>query len=229
MFRGTDDKMYVIGVRETLLEPRLARLRFNTTRGSFEASYRTAPGLSKGVVLVAGVEGGLDGLGSLYPELARDLLARGIASIRLVAREPHDCRQCALDTLVALQYLDDEGIKDIAMVGWSSGGAVALSVGSCAKNVSAIAAVSPQAVSGGCIRRLKSKSVLLLHGGADPICPVKISHAIHDGALGPRRMIVYANAGHSLEEVGPQLFSDLRDWLICALGVETNSRCERQA
>jgi len=225
MFRGRDDKMYVISVRETSVEPRLARLCFNTTRGSFEAFYHSAPMLSKGVVLIGGVEGNPDGPDSLYPELARDLLACGVVSIRLVYGEPHDCRQCGLDTLVALQYLDDEGIKEIAMVGWSSGGAVALSVGSLAKNVGAIAAMGTQAISNGCIRRLRSKSVLLLHGGSDTVCPVRIARAIHDGLLGPRRMIVYADAGHFLEEVRPRLLDDLRDWLMGVLGVELDSRC----
>ena len=134
-----------------------------------------------------------------------------------------------MDTLVAIQYLDDEGIKDIALVGWSFGGAVALSVGSCAKNVSAIAAISTQAVSSGCIRRLGSRSVLLLHGGADSVCSVKIPRAIYDGVTGPRGMIVYAEAGHGLHEVRRELRCDLRDWLIGALSPLQDLKCEKLA
>jgi dienelactone hydrolase len=221
--------MYVIGVTETPVEPRLARLRFNTTCGAFEAYYHSLPALSKAVILLGGAQGGFNGPGSLYPELARDLLEHGIATLRLGCRAPHEYRQCGIDTLVALQYLDDEGIKDIALVGWSFGGAVALSVGSCARNVSAIAAISTQAVSSGCIRRLGSRSVLLLHGGADSICSVKIPRAIHDGVTGPRGMIVYAEAGHSLKEVRRQLHCDLRDWLIGALCAQQDVKCDKLA
>ena len=85
--------MYVIGVRETPVDPRLARLRFNTTRGAFEAYYHSLPALSKAVILLDGAQGGFDGPGSIYPELARDLLENGIATLRLGCQLPDEVQR----------------------------------------------------------------------------------------------------------------------------------------
>lgn len=209
-----DDRLYVLGVREKELEPGLIRLDFKTTRGSFQALYQPAENPSKAVVFISGEDGGFEGPGTLYSNLGKTLQGNNIASLRLNCRIPGNVAQCGVDTFLALQYLDDEFIKDIALVGWSVGGAVALNVAPFAKNVRAIAALSTQPVSDDCIRRLATKPLLLLHGDHDRKNSIQIPRYIASQAISPHRMIVYANADHNFEGVQEKLCVDLSKWLM---------------
>ncbi len=212
-----EDRLYVIGITEKRIEPSFMRLDFHTTRGDFRAFYHTSPGLQRGVIFICGSLAEVDGPASIYPDLARDLLSDGIASLMVSCRVPHDCAACSIDTLLALQYMDDEALRDVALVGWSFGGVVALYAGSFARNICGVAAISTFDVSEQCLRRLSSKPILLLHGESDEVSPVSVACRIHDKATGPRSLNVYANAGHNLVEVKNQLRADLQRWIIQTL------------
>lgn len=214
MSMNRDDRMYVLGVREKQLEPDLIRLDFRTTRGSFQALYQPAVNPSKAVVFISGEEGGFEGPGLLYANLGKTLQDNNIASLRLNCRIPGNVAQCGVDTFLALQFLDEEYIKNIALVGWSLGGAVALNVAPFAKNVRAIAALSTQPVSDDCIRRLATKPLLLLHGELDKKNSLQVPRYIASQAVSPHRMIVYANADHNFEGVQDKLCVDLSKWLM---------------
>lgn len=213
-----EDQLYVIGINEKRIKPRFMRLDFRTTRGDFRAFYHTSPGLQHGVVFIGGSQAEVDGPASIYPDLARDLLSDGIASLMVSCRVPHDCAQCSIDTLLALQYMDDEALRDVALVGWSFSGAVALIAGSFARNVRGVAAISTFDVSQQCLRRLSSKPILLLHGESDRESSVNVPRWIYDQAAGPRSLIVYADAGHNLVEVKNQVNADLYRWIMQTLG-----------
>ncbi len=209
-----EDRLYVIGVDEEPLDADTARLTFRTTCGNFSAIARIPDGASNAVVMLGGSKGGFDGPSSLYSGLADSLAQSGVASLRLDYRMPGVCAKCAIDTLIALQYLDDEGIADVVLVGWSFGGAVAVATGSIARTVRGVAAISTVDVASCCIRRMESRPLLLLHGEADKVSPVEVSRKLYDESTGLRKMIVYPGAGHRMSEVGPRLLDDLRIWIL---------------
>ncbi|MCL5105134.1 MAG: dienelactone hydrolase family protein [Armatimonadetes bacterium] len=209
-----DDRIYVIGVRETHAEPRATHLSFLTTRGDFPAILQMPKGAREGVIMLTAGKVGPNGPGSLYAKFADDLFDEGIASLRLDHRVPGDCVQCAIDALLSLQFMDDEGVHDVALVGWSFGGAVALSAGSVARTVQGIAALSTVDVANCCVKRLQSKPILLLHGEADRVSPIEVPRRIYSEAQGSRRLILYPGSGHTLVEAKEQVHQDLRKWVL---------------
>ena len=213
------ERLYVIGVNEKAIASNQIRVTFHTTRGSFDGLACVREGMHKGVIMLGDTTGGFDGPSSVYNKLAEDMFTHDIASLRLDYRLPGDCVQCGIDTLLGVQYLDDEAIHDIAIIGWSFGGAVALAAGSVARNVQGIAAISTMDVADCCLRRLKSKSVLLIHGEMDRISPIDVSRCIYASSCEPRRFIAYPDTGHDLQEETSRLYSDLKSWVFDTLNV----------
>lgn len=212
MARCREDQIYVIGVEERRIGGDARHLIFRTTCGDFDAIARLGRGIRQAVVMLGGGRGSVAGPSSIYPELADELYSRGIGSMRITYRQPGVCAKCAIDTLIALQYLDDEGVPDVVLAGWSFGGAVALATGSIARTVRGVAAISTLDVADCCVRRLRARPVLLLHGEADSASPVEVSRRIYDESFEPRKLIVYPAAGHRLREVRRRALEDLLAW-----------------
>ncbi|MHB9036037.1 MAG: alpha/beta hydrolase family protein [Armatimonadota bacterium] len=212
-----DTGIYVIGVREMPIAKDLTRLDFHTTRGDFQALFHARPALHKGVIMLGGYEGGFDGPGSVYSDLSEMLLDVGVASLRMDYRIPGDCVQCGVDTLLALQYLDDDAFHDVVLLGWSFGGAVAIAAGSLATTIRGVAAISTVEISDCCARRLRSKPLLLIHGESDLTAPVAWPRRVHSRAEGPHDLILYSGVGHDMQEVSDRLVRDLADWILRTL------------
>ena len=208
-----DDNLYVIGVSEDNAGPNITRIVFHTTRGDIIALARFRHGIHRGVILLGGVSADTDKSDCMFTDIADCLLRRKINSLQLYYRNPGDCIQCSIDTLLACQYFDDEGVSDIALVGWSFGGAIAISVGSVARNVRAVAAGSVMDVDDCCVRRLKNKPLLLIHGDADAISPIEIPNRIYMMSGGSRRLLVYNGVGHGMEQARDRLNNDLIKWI----------------
>jgi len=188
-------------------------LVFHTNRGDLTAYAHTRRGLRQGVILLGGDTAG-NGLDSAFPQFADDLLKHDIASLRLDYRIPGDCVQCAIDALLGCQYLDDEGVGEIQLVGWSFGGAVAMAAGSVARSVVGVVAISARFVSDCCARRLTSKPLLLIHGEEDTVSPVEEAKRIYLKSAGPRKLVVYPGTGHDFKESRDELQRNLIDWMI---------------
>ena len=64
-------------------------VEIDTSRGAIPGVFHAHEGPDGAVVWVGGARGGLDGpAGGLYADLARDLVARGVSSLRLDYRRP---------------------------------------------------------------------------------------------------------------------------------------------
>jgi pimeloyl-ACP methyl ester carboxylesterase len=209
-----DVEFYVIGIHEKRIGPDLIRLTFRTTRGDFDGIARIRPGMRRGVIMLGSTRGGFSGPCAVFPELANSLFDNGIASLRIDYRLPGDCAQCAIDALLGTQYLDDEGVRDVVLVGWSFGGAVAIAAGSIARSVRAVAAMSPVEVPGCCARYLQSKPVLILHGENDSFFSHDASRRICSNSGQRSRIVLYPGAGHSLSEARSQALETTRRWIL---------------
>jgi alpha/beta superfamily hydrolase len=217
MHTRCDDGIYVIGVEEKYLEKNLKSLIFHTTRGDFEAILHTHAGSHKGVIMLGGYSGGFDGPGSVFSDLSHKLSDCGIMSLRLDYRHPGDCAQCGIDALLALQYLDDDAVHDVVLIGWSFGGAVAITAGSLAKSIRGIAAVSTIEVADCCAKRLRSKPLLLIHGESDLTSPIVWPKRVYSLAKCPRDLIIYADVGHDMQKACGRLVKDLSSWIVHTL------------
>lgn len=162
-----------------------------------------------------GGDRGENGFDPTFELLDKELAGKDIGTLWLDYRSPGDVAQCAIDTLLACQYFDDEGIRDVILVGWSFGASVAAAAGSVASNVRGIAAVSAREATETCTRRLHSKPLLLLHGEQDKVTPVDYVNRICARMGSLSRLVVYPGAGHDLKDVRQKVGADLVDWLTC--------------
>jgi pimeloyl-ACP methyl ester carboxylesterase len=207
-----NDQLYLIGVREQTVSETCTRITFFTTRGDLNAYARVSRGARRAVILLGGSEGE-SGLDSEFGLIADDLARLNIGSIQLDYRFPGDCAQCAIDALLLCQYLDDEGIADVALAGWSFGAGVALAAGSVCRTVRGVAAISPVDVSQCCVRWMGGKPLLLMRGEDDEVCPIDNVGRISLRTGGCARTIVYPGAGHDLIGILRKASEDLVDWI----------------
>ena len=209
-YRST--KNYLIGIKEKRISSNKTQLTFCTSRGSFNACAEFERGMRSGVIMLGDDSSSSMNFERFYSNLADKLFARGIASLRLNYRHPGVCAQCAIDALYAIQYLDDEFIRNIVLVGWGFGGIVAIGAGAVAKNARGIVGISSMDVANSCIKCLSDKSLLLMHGECDNIVPLDIARKVYSEASDFCKLIVYRGVGHDLSAAHDTLIYDLINW-----------------
>jgi hypothetical protein len=167
------------------------------------------------VLFVAGARGGYDGPAhKLYERLARSLLVDGISALRVDYRSPGDFTECVLDVLGGLSFLKGLGTRRAALVGHSFGAAVVIKAGELSPLVSAVASLSPQLYGTKDVAQLAPRPLLLVHGMKDGVLGKEASEDIYARASEPKRIVLYAEADHSLNQEAEALFSLLREWLV---------------
>ena len=164
------------------------------------------------VVMVGGAGGGIHGPAGIYEELATRLQARGIAALRLGYRKLNYLEDCIYDVLATLVALDQQGINRAALLGWSFGGAVAISAGAVSDAVAGVATVASQTYGAGAVGRLSPKSLLLIHGTADKVLPYYLSKNLYDRAGEPKELVLYPEDGHGVERHRSEMLEKLYEW-----------------
>lgn len=163
--RCRDDHIYLIEVREQMVSAGRTRIVFSTNRGDMIAHCRLENGTRKAVILLGDdFDARFD---RQFQSVDDALVALGIGSGRVEYRVTGDCAQCAIDALLLCQYLDDEGVTDVVLAGWSFGGAVALAAGSICRTARGVAAISPTDISQCCLRWMADKPTLLMFSEDD--------------------------------------------------------------
>ena len=189
------------------------RVLLATSRGEIRGWLHpcaTAPGAA---IYVGGALGGFEGpANDLYGRLA-DRLRPQISGLRLHYRQPGEFEECVLDVLAGVSFLRGVGATGgVALVGHSFGGAVVIKAGELAAAVAGVAALSPQLHGTHTVERL-SKPLLLVHGMRDGILDHAASEDIHARAVEPKRLVLYAEADHTLAQAAADLEELLASWL----------------
>lgn len=168
--------------------------------------------------MVGGGDGGLDGPAeALYPDLAGDLQARGIGSLRLdfrVHRFPGSLGDAVHDLLAGAAFLQGEGYERIGLVGHSFGGAAVIEAAARDQQVASVATLATQTAGALRIGELAPRPVLLVHGLADTRLSPDCSRMLYDRAGGPKRIELLAGATHSLRQAREQVRRLLVDWFV---------------
>ncbi|WP_448207662.1 alpha/beta hydrolase [Azospirillum sp. sgz302134] len=189
-------------------------VRLDSDRGAIEARYYPVPNGRFGAVWVGGIGGGFDTPArGLYPRLASDLTADGIASLRLRFRNPHALEEAVHDLLCALTFLGQQGIHHIALIGHSFGGAVVIQAA--ASNRGAVCTVVTLATQGYGADPAKDLAcpILLIHGEADEVLTPMCSIHVHRLAREPKKLVLMPGASHCLDETSEAVCREVRDWL----------------
>ncbi len=194
-----------------------------TRRGAVQCRYYPVDGTTHGAIWVGGVGGDWDtparGLyADLCPELQSGAIASGIASLRLRYRYPTDLIESVYDVLAGIVYLQEQGIDAIALIGHSFGGAVVIQTAVRAEAVRTVVTLASQSYGAEVVPALEPRcSLLLIHGTGDPILPPQCSQQIYQLAPEPKRLIIYPDATHGLDEVAVEVRQVVRDWVVSQL------------
>ncbi len=198
---------------ESPLEEGAVRIDLQTTGGVIACRVHPAETGDTAVLWLCGAEGWGGPAGGLYPRLARQLLQDQILSIELTCRLPRDLFQSLLDAVMGVGYLDALDRKKVILVGHSFAAAVAISAATQSPNIVGLATLGAQTVGTSAVGDLAGKSILLLHGDADPITSDAGSRELYALAKEPKRLIVYPSCGHEFNECRAEVESDLLAWI----------------
>ncbi|MBW4631135.1 MAG: alpha/beta hydrolase [Iphinoe sp. HA4291-MV1] len=208
-----------VGVQQEEYHP----IKLITSRGSIHCRYYPVESADKAVIWVGGIGGDWDTPArGLYPLLCEVLRKEGIASLRVHYRYPTGLKESILDVLAGLTYLQDEGINEFALVGHSFGGAVVIQAAAQSPDVYTVVTLATQSHGTDPVTELGTRcSLLLLHGTNDQVLSPYCSQHVYQLALEPKRLILYPNAGHGLDEVADEVYLVVRDWIVQQLNRPT--------
>ncbi|HET8646957.1 MAG TPA: dienelactone hydrolase family protein [Vicinamibacteria bacterium] len=189
-------------------------LVLRTSRGDIPGQFTVCEGGTGAALLVSGAAGGLDGpADGIYVRIAEALRGRRVSTLRLHYRQPGEFDECLLDVLGALSFLKGIGAERVVIVGHSFGGAVAIRAGVLSPIVSGVAAMSSQLHGAREVAELSPRPLLLVHGMDDQVLEATASETIYAWAEEPKRLVLYAGAGHSLVQCQAELYDLLTDWI----------------
>ncbi len=190
------------------------RLLLRTTRGDIFGLLHVCEGEPGAAVMISGASGGFDGpADGIYARLAPALLDAGVSTLRLHYRWPGVFDECLLDVLAALSFLKGVGARRAVLVGHSFGAAVAIRAGTLSPLVSGVVAMSSQLSGTEQVAELAPRPLLLVHGMEDQVLEAVASEIIYQRAAEPKRLVLYAEAGHSLVQCKDALFTLLQEWI----------------
>lgn len=193
------------------------RIRLETTRGTIDGVLHPVEGGTSAVICVSGATGGLDGpADGLYARLPALLAPSRVTVLRLDYRQPDVFEESVLDVLAGCSFLVGIGASELALVGHSFGGAVVIKAGELHPAVRGVVAMSPQLYGTQEVDRL-GRPLLLIHGMADTVLSHEASETIYRRAAEPKRIALFAEAGHSLIQARDAIDYLLAEWLPPAL------------
>lgn len=194
-------------------DPGTMRILIDTTRGEIQGIFHPVEGGTAAVVCVGGAMGGLDGPADrLYARLPQLLAPASVSVLRIEYRMPNDFEECVLDALAGCSLLKGIGATDVVLVGHSFGGAVVIKAGELAPIVRAVVSMSTQLFGTREVENL-GKPLLLVHGMADNVLDHAASEDVYRRALEPKRLILLAEAGHSLIQAKDEVDTLLAEWI----------------
>jgi hypothetical protein len=208
-----------ITIEATVKTPlqREVQVLIRTDVGDLHARYHAARGVRRvqaGVLCVSGSGGGFDGPAMrLYPELCDRLASEQIAGLRIDYRRPNELGECTLDALAGVEFLKQEGIERIAIVGHSFGGAVAIMAGVASPHIRAVVAMSTQTYGTDLVSRISPRPLLLIHGTEDEILTDICSQLVYAEALEPKELELFKGARHGLDLVREDVLRLLENWI----------------
>ena len=197
--------------------PSWMRVQLKTSRGDIDGVLHPVEGGTSAVICVGGAMGGLDGpAGKLYPRLAGLLAAHLVTTLRLNYRKPNETAECVADVLAGCSFLKGIGGTEVVLVGHSFGAAVVIKAGELAPIVRGVVSMSPQLFGTREVHNL-GKPLLLVHGTADSVLSHEASEDIYRRAEEPKRIVLFADTGHSLIQAKAKIDVLLEEWIPACL------------
>ena len=216
--------MEIYQVRGKSIANNVHEVMLLTNRGVAQGMLSVSPGNTGVVLWVPG--GGLNFNGparGVYAELACDLQAAGISSLRMGYRDQESFNECVLDTLAWLSFLRGTGAESVILGGNGLGSSVATCVASIDPLVKGLIAISSREIEDGpdqqkYITKISPKPLLIVHGEKDTRNPVDLAQQLYKNAGDPKELVLYPEAGALLAENASDLHEKLGSWISDQLG-----------
>jgi hypothetical protein len=168
---------------------------------------------NKAVIYMHGVGGGKHGPSDIYHPLAEELAGSGISSLLIDCRYDSDLEECISDVLACVGYLDEQyGVSITGLIGWSFGGAVAISVAARDPRVRTVVTVASQSYGTRDVHRIAPRPILLIHGKQDRALPYDCSVDIYRRARDPRKLVLYEGADHGISQARKEMYDIILEW-----------------
>jgi hypothetical protein len=129
---------------------------------------------------------------------------------------PNNLEECVLDVLAGCSFLKGIGATDAVLVGHSFGAAVVISAAELAPLARGVVSMSPQLHGTRTVENI-DMPLLLVHGMADTILSHEASEDVYRRAREPKRIVLYAEAGHSLIQAKDEIAKLLMEWIPSTL------------
>ncbi len=203
---------------ETQKEPEIEGyipVKLNTERGIIHCRYYQTD-TNSAAIYVGGIGGGFDTPSNeLYPYLSTKLQLEGISSLRIRFRNPRSLEESAYDVIAGIEFLENEGISQIALVGHSLGGAVVIQAAVDSKSVKTVVTLATQSYGSDIVKDLsENTSILLIHGNDDSVLPASCSRTIYGIAHEPKERVLLSGNGHCLEESADEVKKIAHEWIL---------------
>ncbi len=177
-------------------------------------------GAKRGAVLcVGGFDGGFEGPAEgIYADLADVLPSRGVGVLRLdfrVKTSPGPIDDGTADVLAGIQWLVEQRIRSVALIGHSYGGAIVIRAGARSAAVAGVVALATQTagIDPPDLMRIAPRPLLLVHGAADWRLPPRLSEWVYSIAGEGRELRILDGATHSLRQRRADLWDLLLEWI----------------
>lgn len=147
----------------------------------------------------------------LFDELAGHIQRAGVSVLQLEpCSETFDERlACLLSMLISLRR---QGVERVALIGWHTGGSLAIAAGSVSDSVTGVAALAPDSAAADMVADVAPRRLLLLHGSADAVAPVAISRLLYARAGDPRELVVFPGERHDFSVFHDEAIEKLTVW-----------------
>jgi len=196
--------------------PLMAEVEIHTLQGVIKGLLHKAEDARGAMIMVGDTSsepgGGLDGPAGLYEALAIRLQKAGITALRIDYRMPNDLSECVYDVLAGIEALRQQGVERVTLLGWSFGGAVAITTGVASNFVVGVATIACQNFGTELASDLSPTSLLLLHGTDDQTTPDQCSRDLYVRAREPKELVLYPGGDHSLTEYTDAALEKLYAW-----------------
>lgn len=206
-------------------------LLLRTSRGDITGDLLVCEGQTGAVIFCPGRLGSPDGpAGGLYTRLRTALAETGVSTLRPRYRwsgsSPYEgddrldrrflegmFDECVLDVMAAVSFLKGIGAERVVLVGHSWGGGVAIRVAELSPIVCAVAGLASHEHGTENVALIAPRPLLLVHGMDDQEIYATASEEIYQRAAEPKRLVLFAGAGHGLAQCKDELFELLREWI----------------
>jgi alpha/beta superfamily hydrolase len=169
-----------------------------------------------GLLFVTGIDGGfIEPADDIYDRLAAHYSSLGAHSIFVQYRLPGQIEPSVADALTAAEWLRNHGVRRMAVLGWSFGGAVAIHSAVGVPEMRAVIGFSPQSLDTEPVLLFTTQSLLVFHSVQDENVPYSaVLGLMAEVPAGIRKELVsFQEGAHSLSGLSPEVSPKVLDWL----------------